>query len=40
MVGYDIKHLDTYIFYELCGESLGSTLYELKGEGNIGNERV
>lgn len=40
MVGYDIQHLDTYIFYELCGESLGSTLYELKGEGNIGNERV
>ena len=60
MLAYEIKTQDTWIFYELCGESiflliyfqikninlifnskgLGNSLYDLKGEGNIGGERV
>lgn len=40
MMDYEIKAQDTWIFYEVCGESLGSTLYDLKGEGMIGEERV
>ncbi|KAL4455024.1 hypothetical protein ABPG74_006406 [Tetrahymena malaccensis] len=40
MMNYEIKQIDTWIYYELCGESLGSSLYELKGEGYRGEERV
>ncbi|EAS00330.2 Serine/Threonine kinase domain protein (macronuclear) [Tetrahymena thermophila SB210] len=40
MMNYEIKQVDTWIYYELCGESLGSSLYELKGEGYRGEERV
>lgn len=40
LLAYDIKPIDTWIFYELCGESLGNSLYDLKGSGNIGGERV
>jgi hypothetical protein len=32
MLQYDIKTIDTWIYYEICGESLGSSLYELKCE--------
>lgn len=38
-LAYDIKPLDTWIFYEICGESLGNHLYDLRGENN-GTERV
>ncbi len=41
MVAYDIKPIDTWIFYELCGDSLGNSLYELKGEETDPNgERI
>lgn len=30
--GYDLKSEDTWIFTEVCGESLGAHLYELRGE--------
>lgn len=40
MVDYEIKSQDTWIFYEVCGPSLGNSLYDLKGEGVIGEERV
>lgn len=40
MMHYDIKPVDTWIYYELCGQSLGSSLYELKGEGYKGEERI
>ncbi|CAK85917.1 unnamed protein product (macronuclear) [Paramecium tetraurelia] len=36
---YDIKPQDTWIFQEICGESLGNQLYDLKGK-NINNERM
>ena len=39
-MAYEIKPLDTWIFYELCGESLGNALYELKGEGSYQGERI
>lgn len=40
MMNYDIKPVDTWIYYELCGQSLGSSLYELKSEGYKGEDRV
>lgn len=40
MLQFEIKTQDTWIFYELCGESLGNSLYDLKGEGYINGERV
>ncbi|CAD8099105.1 unnamed protein product [Paramecium sonneborni] len=36
---YDIKPQDTWIFQEICGESLGNQLYDLKGK-NVNNERM
>ena len=32
--------MDTWIFYEICGDSLGSNLYEMKGEDLENGERV
>jgi dual specificity tyrosine-phosphorylation-regulated kinase 2/3/4 len=37
-LAYELKPLDTWIFFELCGESLGNHLYDLKGESH-GSER-
>jgi hypothetical protein len=34
MISYDIQHLDTWIFYELCDQTLGSSLYELRAHTN------
>lgn len=31
-LAYDVKPQDTWIFYEICGDSLGNHLYDLKGE--------
>lgn len=33
LFGYDLKEIDTWLFYELSGDSLGMNLYDLKGEG-------
>lgn len=33
LAGYDLKPIDTWLFYELSGDSLGTNLYDLKGEG-------
>ncbi|KAL4477752.1 hypothetical protein ABPG72_018926 [Tetrahymena utriculariae] len=33
LAGYDLKPVDTWLFYELSGDSLGTNLYDLKGEG-------
>ena len=32
MYSYEINQKDTWIFYEKCGSSLGSCLYDIKGE--------
>ena len=31
MYSYEINQLDTWIFYEKCGNSLGSCLYDIRG---------
>jgi hypothetical protein len=36
---YDILDKDTFLYYELCGDSLGNSLYELKGENTKEGER-
>jgi dual specificity tyrosine-phosphorylation-regulated kinase 2/3/4 len=38
MLAYEIKPKDTWIFYELCGDSLGTNLYDLKGENSCKND--
>jgi hypothetical protein len=30
LYSYEINQTDTWIFYEKCGNSLGSTLYDIK----------
>ena len=40
MLGYEIQPLDSWILYELCGESLGSALYDLKSCKNSGPEKI
>lgn len=32
MYSYEINQSDTWIFYEKCGHSLGSNLYDIKAE--------
>ncbi len=34
LLAYDIRPIDTWLFYELCEDSLGNSLYELRGENS------
>ena len=37
MYSYEINQTDTWIFYERCGSSLGSTLYDIRSEKVYGD---
>jgi hypothetical protein len=32
LYSYEINQTDTWIFYEKCGQSLGSALYDIRSE--------
>ena len=40
MYSYEINQSDTWIFYEKCGNSLGSNLYDIKAERVYGDQRL
>jgi hypothetical protein len=40
MYSYEINQSDTWIFYEKCGQSLGSNLYDIKAERVYGEQRL
>lgn len=40
MYSYEINQTDTWIFYEKCGNSLGSNLYDIRSEKVFGNEKL
>ena len=40
MYSYEINQSDTWIFYEKCGQSLGSNLYDIKSEKVYGEKRL
>lgn len=40
MYSYEINQSDTWIFYEKCGDSLGSNLYDIKSEKVYGDQRL
>jgi hypothetical protein len=40
MYSYEINQSDTWIFYEKCGRSLGSNLYDIKAEKVYGEQRL
>ena len=39
LYSHEIRTLDSWLYYEVCDESLGSCLFELKGE-SVNGERV
>jgi serine/threonine protein kinase len=39
LLAYDIRPVDTWLFYELCEDSLGNSLYELRSDHSSGEDR-
>lgn len=40
LYSYEINQTDTWIFYEKCGKSLGTSLYDIKSEKIFGEEKL
>lgn len=40
LYSYEINQTDTWIFYEKCGNSLGSELYDIRSEKSFGSEKL
>ena len=40
LYSYEINQTDTWIFYEKCGQSLGSALYDIRSEKIYGEQKL
>ena len=40
LYSYEINQTDTWIFYEKCGLSLGSALYDIRSEKIYGEQKL